>query len=117
MEYLIKFGQNAPVSAKVRRTGGVLTVLYSLEDTDFLLKIEQDKIVHKTLGDGLEIEFIQGKRTVGRIKCGDAAAPYEVFCSRLKIEDFGSGKNVAVVFDDGDGQKSVEISLIATGSN
>ncbi|MGN0805745.1 MAG: hypothetical protein ACI4MC_01795 [Candidatus Coproplasma sp.] len=113
MEYFIKFGQNAPVNAKVRRTGEVVTVLYNLNGTDFLLKIGQGKVVHKTLGDGLEVEFIQGKRTVGRLKCGNMSAPYEVYCSFLKTEDFGSGKNVTVAFDDGDGIKTVEISLIA----
>lgn len=113
MEYSIKFGLNAPVPAKVKRAGEVLTILYRLDDTDYLLKIESDKIVHKTLGDGLEIEFVQGKKCVGRLKLGSDFAPYEVYCSYLKIEDFGSDKKVTVVFDDGDGQKRVDISLIA----
>ena len=112
MEYSIKFGLNAPVPAKVKSVGEVLTILYRLDDTDYLLKIESDKIMHKTLGDGLEIEFIQGKRCVGRLKCGANFAPYEVYCSSVKIEDLGSGKNITVVFDDGDGQNTVDISLI-----
>lgn len=115
MEYFIKFGQNAPVKAKVKRTGETITALYRLEDTDFLLKIDGDKIVHKALGDGLEVEFVQGKRNVGKIKCGNVSAPYEVYCCYLKIRDFGLGKNISVTFDDGDGEKSVDISLIAKG--
>ncbi len=117
MEYLIKFGQNAPVKAKVKRTGENITALYCLDGTDFLLKIEKDKIVHKALGDGLEVEFVQGKRTVGRIKFSNTSAPYEVYCSYLNIQDFGLGKDITVVFDDGDGRKSVDISLIAKGAD
>lgn len=117
MEYSIKFGLNTPVPAKVKSVGDALTVLYKLCDTDYLLKIDSGKIVHKTLGDGLEIEFIQGKKCIGRLKCGANSAPYEVYCSYLKIEDFGSDKKVTVVFDDGDGQKRVDISLIAKNSN
>ncbi|MGN0808183.1 MAG: hypothetical protein ACI4MN_07050 [Candidatus Coproplasma sp.] len=113
MEYLIKFGEFAPVNAKVKRIGEETTVLYRLNDSDFLLKIDGQKILHKTLGDGLEIEFIQGKRSVGRLKCGTNFAPYEVYCSSVKIENLSTGKNVTVVFDDGDGEKVVKISLIA----
>lgn len=114
MNYFIKFGDNPAVAAKVKKVGEVLTALYSLNDTDFLLKIDGQKITHKTLGDGLEIEFVQGKRCVGRLKCGGNFAPYEVFCSTVKVQDLGSDKNVTVVFDDGDGQKRVYISLIAS---
>ncbi|MGN0823541.1 MAG: hypothetical protein ACI4MB_00575 [Candidatus Coproplasma sp.] len=117
MEYFIKFGQNAPVKAKVKLTGETITVLYALDGADFLLKIEKDKVVHKALGDGLEVEFVQGKRTVGRIKLSNASAPYEVYCSYLNIQDFGLGKDIIVVFDDGDGRKSVDISLIAKGAD
>lgn len=112
MGCFIKFGQNEPVVAKVKRIGEAVTALYRLNDTDFLLKIDGEKIVHKTLGDGLEIEFIQGKRCIGRLKCGANFAPYEVYCSSVKIEDLGSGKNITVVFDDDDGQNTVDISLI-----
>ncbi|MGN1372870.1 MAG: hypothetical protein ACI4VK_02345 [Candidatus Coproplasma sp.] len=117
MEYSIKFADSAPVPAKVRRAGEVLTVLYRLNDTDFLLKIDGERVVHKTLGDGLEIEFVHGRRCVGRLKCGSNSAPYEVYCSLLEVKDFGSGKNVTVVFDDGDGLKRVDISLIANNDN
>ncbi|MGN1104115.1 MAG: hypothetical protein ACI4QI_04490 [Candidatus Coproplasma sp.] len=117
MEYLIKFADSTPVPAKVKSVGGVLTVLYSLNDTDFLLKIDRDKIVHKTLGDGLEIEFVQGKKCVGRLKCGSNSAPYEVYCSMLKIQDLGVDKLITVLFNDGDGQKRVNISLIAKNTN
>lgn len=113
MEYYIKFGEFAPVNAKVKRIGEETTILYRLNDTEFLLKIYGKKIVHKTLGDGLEIEFIQGKRCVGRLKCGSNFAPYEVYCSLLKIENVSTGINLTVVFDDGDGEKIVKISLIA----
>lgn len=117
MEYSIKYGFNAPVPAKVKSVGGALTVLYRLNDVDFLLKVDKDKIVHKTLGDGLEIEFVQGKKCVGRLKCGANSAPYEVYCSYLKIKDLGESKDVTVIFNDGDGQKRVDISLIAKNSN
>ncbi|MGN0813205.1 MAG: hypothetical protein ACI4MQ_06845 [Candidatus Coproplasma sp.] len=117
MDYTIKFGNNPPVAAKVKRVGEALTVLYRLNDTDFLLKTDGEKILHKTLGDGLEIEFIQGKRTVGRLKCGGVSAPYEVYCSSLTIEDFGAGRKITVVFDDGDGRKRVDISLVASNAD
>lgn len=117
MQYSIKFGFNPPVDAKVKRIGEELTVLYRLNDTDFLLKIDGEKITHKTLGDGLEIQFIQGKKCIGRLKCGESFAPYEVFCTCVKVADLGLDKNITVVFDDGDGQKIVKISLITKNTD
>lgn len=113
MEYFIKFGQNAPVAAKVKQTSAGVSVAYSLNGVGFLLKIESGKLVHKTLGDGLDVEFSEGKRTVGRIKCGTSSAPYDVYCRRLRIEEAEANKSVTVEFDDGDGQKTVNIFLFA----
>lgn len=111
MKYFIKFGQNIPVEARVKQTATGDTVAYSIDGVGYLLKIEKEKIVHKTLGDGLDIEFSEGKRTVGRIKCGSSFAPYDVYCRRLKIEEDERGKTVTVEFNDGDGQKAVNIFL------
>lgn len=113
MEYFIKFGQNAPVGAKIKQVGACLTVGYELNGCGYLLKIEEDKITHKTLGDGLDIEFVAGKRTVGRIKCGSSFAPYDVYCHKLNVVTEGQNKSVSVAFDDGDGVKSVQILLFA----
>lgn len=113
MEYFIKFGQSAPVAAKLKRVGTTLTVGYELNGSGYLLKIEEGKITHKTLGDGLDIEFVGGKRTVGRLKCGSSFAPYDVFCHKLSVVEDGQNKSVSLIFDDGDGIKEVHILLFA----
>lgn len=117
MEYLIKFADNTPVPAKVKRVGETITALYRFEDTDFLLRIEKNKVVHKALGDGLEVEFVHGKRSVGRLKCGNLSAPYVIFRSYIKVRDVGLNKDITVVFDGEDGRKRVEISLIAINAD
>ncbi len=113
MQYFLKFGQAAPVNAEGDFVDGALTVEYELEGTRYILKVEPRKVLHKTVGDGLEVEFIHGKRTVGVLKCGNSSAPYPVFCSMLKIAESGLNRDITVVFNDGDCTKTVNIKLIS----
>lgn len=117
MDCLVKFGGNPPVKGRGRTAGDTLTVEYELNGAPFILAVSPDRVLHKAVGDGLEVEFIGGQKTVGVLRCGENTAPYPVFCSSLQVKDEGSDKRVTVVFDDGDSQKTVTVSLRIKGTD
>ncbi len=111
MKYIITFGQNAPVEARGEYADGTLTLCYASDGADYILGISPEKLVHKTAGDGLSLEFIGGRRTVGTLRCGSSSAPYPIYCNRLKVKEVGGVTAVAVAFDDGGIQREINITV------
>lgn len=111
MNYTITFGQNAPADARGEYADGALTLYYRSGGADYILVISPEKVVHKTVGDGLSLEFVGGRRTVGTLRCGSSSAPYPIYCNRLKVEEAGGVTTVAVAFDDGGIRREINITV------
>lgn len=116
MEYLLTFGQNPPLTAEGKIEGGILSLGYAIGGLSFVLEISPRKVCHKTLGDGLSLEFIEGRRTEGTLRCGGSVAPYPIFCTRLSVEGKDGALRVRVVFIDGGEKRTTDILVTPSGA-
>ncbi len=115
MKYLLSFGGNPPVEADGGYDGETLTLRYSLDGSDFVLSASPRKLLHETVGDGLTLEFEEGKRTAGTLRSGAMTAPYPVYCTRLNINCTETRTEISVTFTDGDSERAISILIERCG--
>ncbi len=111
MRYALKFSGGGQAAAEGKYDGGVLRLTYALDGVRYLLNVSQNKVEHLTVGDGLNLVFIQGQRTCGKLNLGGRSADYPIFCRELSVTLSQSGCNVRVRFN-ADGQESGEDSPV-----
>lgn len=109
MEYLLSFGQNPPVGAQGGYDGDKLTLNYALDGSSFILEVSPEKVCHRTVGDGLSLEFIGGKRTEGTLRYGGNSAPYPIYCTRLDVTEADGKIRICVAFLDGEAERQIDI--------
>lgn len=111
MRYALKFSGCGQAAAEGKYDGGVLRLTYALDGVRYLLNVSQNKVEHMTVGDGLNLVFIRGESTCGKLNLGGRSADYPIFCKELDVKLSQSGCNVIVRFC-ADGQEDGEDSLV-----
>lgn len=103
MKYEVSFVGRPTALAEGRTEGDSLVLYYESEKVNYKLSVSRRRVVHQTLGDGLSLEFCEGEKSFGTLRLGSRSASYPVYCSRLKVELFGSdissGFSAAVSFN------------------
>lgn len=108
MRYALKFSGGGQAAAEGKYDGGVLRLTYALDGVRYLLNVSQTKVEHLTVGDGLNLVFIQGERTCGRLDFGGRSADYPIYCKKLCVRLSEEGCKVRVRFcADGGGEESL----------
>lgn len=112
MKYLLSFGGNQPVEAEGSYDGETLTFNYVLDGTNFILAVSPDSVFHQTVGDGLTLEFTEGKRTVGTLRSGQFSAPYPIYCNKLKIDRTENDISIEIAFSDGAENRAICVRIL-----
>jgi len=112
MKYLLSFGDNSPVEAEGNEDGETLTLRYTLDGANFILAVSPCKVLHQTVGDGLTLEFEEGKRTVGTLRSGQFSAPYPIYCNKLDVSRTESRIFINIDFTDGEEKRAIGVRIL-----